>query len=332
MSLPKVLVTRRLPTSALDVLRAECKVDLHDGREPLTREALIDRIGKVDAAICLLTDPIDKEVLSKAYSVRAICTASVGYNNIDIAECRRRSIMVTHTPDVLTEATADLTWSLILGITRRIAEGDRLVRRGGWKGFAFDFMLGTDLRSKRLGILGMGRIGQAVARRGLAFGMEVVYLPSPRKQRRQSATRFPGFRARPLPFDEIIATSDVLSIHVPLTPDTHHSIDRKVLARMKRSAYVVNVSRGPVVDEAALAWALREGLIAGAALDVFEHEPEVHADLLTLENALLVPHLGSATVETRTAMAQLAVDNCVNILYRRKPLTPVPELKDLPGF
>jgi glyoxylate reductase len=314
------------------VLRAQCKVDLHDGAAPLTRDELIDRIGKVDAAICLLTDVIDKEVLSKAYSVRAICTASVGYNNIDLAECRRRSIMVTHTPDVLTEATADLTWALILGITRRIAEGDRLIRRGGWKGFGFDFMLGSDLRGKRLGILGMGRIGQAVARRGLAFGTEVVYTPSRRRSRRRSATRFPGFRARPLSFDELIATADVVSIHVPLTEETRHLIDRKALARMKRSAYIVNASRGPVVDEGALAWALREGLIAGAALDVFEHEPAVHPDLLPLENVLLVPHLGSATVETRTAMAQLAVDNCVNILYRRKPLTPVPELKDLPGF
>jgi glyoxylate reductase len=332
MSLPKVLVTRRLPSSALDVLRAQCKVDLHDGQAALTREQLIDRIGKVDAAICLLTDIIDKDVLSKAYSVRAIATVSVGYNNIDIEECRRRSIMVTHTPDVLTEATADLTWSLILGATRRVVEGDRLVRRGGWKGFGFDFMLGRDLRGKRLGILGMGRIGQAVARRGLAFGMEVVYTPSPPKRRRQSPTRFPGFRARPLPLDELITTADIVAVHVPLTPETQHLINRKTLARMKRSAYLVNVSRGPVVDEAALAWALREGLIAGAALDVYEREPEVHAELLTLENVVLAPHLGSATVETRTAMAQLAVDNCVNVLYRRKPLTPVPELKGLPGF
>jgi glyoxylate reductase len=296
----------------------------------MPREMLLDRVGKVDALICLLTDSIDREVIEHGYSLRVICDVSVGYNNIDIQCARRRGVMVTHTPDVLTPATADLTWALILAVTRRVAEGDRLVRRAAWQGFAFDFMLGRDLQGKRLGIVGMGRIGQEVALRGLAFGMEVVYAPSPRKQRRRSVSRFKGFRARPLSLDELLATSDIVSLHVPLSPETTHLVDNRALARMKRSAYLINVSRGPVVDEAALAWGLREGLIAGAALDVFEHEPQVHPDLLTLENVLLVPHLGSATVETRTAMAQLAVDNCIAVLYGHQPLTPVPELKGMP--
>jgi glyoxylate reductase len=332
MTLPKVLVTRQLPTSALDALRASCAVDLHDGREPLSREALMDRVGKVDALICLLTDLIDQPVLEVAWSLRCICDVSVGYNNIDVAYAKRRGIMVTHTPDVLTEATANLTWALILAVTRRIVEGDRLIRRGEWTGFGFDFLLGHDLAGKRLGIIGMGRIGQAVARRAIAFGMDVVYLPSPRKNRRRSVSRFAGLRARPLSLDDLLATSDIVSIHAPLTADTRHLIDHKALARMKSSAYLINVARGPLVDEAALARALRTGVIAGAGLDVFEREPQVHEELLGLENAVLVPHIGSATVETRTAMAQLAVDNCLAILHGKPPLTPVPEMKGMKGF
>jgi glyoxylate reductase len=332
MTLPKVLVTRQLPESALDALRAKCAVDLHDKHDPMSRESLMDRVGKVDAMICLLTDTVDQAVIEAGYSLRCICDVSVGYNNIDVAYAKRRGIMVTNTPDVLTEATANLTWALILAATRRIAEGDRLVRRGGWTGFRFDFLLGSDLAGKRLGIIGMGRIGQAVARRAMAFGMDVAYLPSPRQSRRRSLTRFTGLKARPLPLDELLATSDVLAIHAPLTPDTRHMIDRDALARMKKTSYLVNVARGPLVDEAALVDALRDGVIAGAGLDVFEREPDVHAGLLSLENVVLVPHIGSATVETRTAMAQLAVDNCLAILHGRPPLTPVPETKDLKGF
>jgi glyoxylate reductase len=332
MTLPKVLVTRKLPTSALDALRATCAVDLHDGEEPMSRQSLMDRVGKVDALICLLTDIVDQPVLEVAWSLRCICDVSVGYNNVDVPYAKRRGIMVTHTPDVLTETTANLTWALILAATRRIAEGDRLIRRGGWNGFGFDFLLGSDLAGKRLGIIGMGRIGQAVARRAVAFGMDVAYLPSPRKGRRRSVSRFAGLRARPLSFDELLATSDILSIHAPLTPETRHLIDRQALARMKRSAYLINVARGPLVDEAALASALREGIIAGAGLDVFEREPQVHEGLLGLENVVLAPHIGSATVETRTAMAQLAVDNCLAILHGKPPLTPVPEMKGMKGF
>jgi glyoxylate reductase len=233
---------------------------------------------------------------------------------VDVEHAASRGIVVTNTPDVLSNAVADLTWALILGITRRIGEGERLVRRGAWKGWTFDFMLGTELKGRQLGIVGMGRIGRAVAEKARVFGMSVAYTS-------RSPADVPDAVA--LSFDQLLSSSDVVSLHVPLTSATHHLIDQRALMRMKRSAYLVNTTRGPVVDEAALAWALGERLIAGAALDVYEHEPELHPALLGLENVLLAPHLGSATRETRTAMADLAVSNVMAVLSGRPPLTPV---------
>jgi glyoxylate reductase len=215
---------------------------------------------------------------------------------------------------VLTEAVADFTWALILAITRRVAEGDRLVRGGQWSGWALDQLLGMELRGKQLGLVGAGRIARAVAARAPAFGMRVVY--ASRRDRDVP-------NAEPMSLDRLLVTSDVVSLHVPLTPETTHLIDRKALARMKRSAYLVNTSRGPVIDEEALAWAMQQHLLAGVALDVYEHEPAVHPDLLTLDTVLLAPHIGSATTETRTAMAQLAADNVVAVLTGRPPITPV---------
>jgi lactate dehydrogenase-like 2-hydroxyacid dehydrogenase len=223
-------------------------------------------------------------------------------------------VIVTNTPGVLTDATADLTWALILGITRRIGEGERLIRRGGWKGWTFDFMLGSELRGKQLGIVGYGGIGRAVAQRGRAFGMRIAYT---------SRTPKNDSDAEAMPLDRLLSTSDVVSLHCPLTQETTHLIDQPALARMKRSAYLINTSRGPVIDEKALAWALRMRLIAGAGLDVFEQEPKVEPELLTLENVMLVPHLGSGTVETRTAMADLAVRNVAAVLSGQPPITPV---------
>ena len=215
---------------------------------------------------------------------------------------------------MLTDATADLTWALILGITRRIGEGERLIRRGEWRGWTFDFMLGAEVRGKQLGIVGYGGIGRAVAARGRAFGMRIACTS-------RTPKHDPGAEA--MPFDRLLATSDIVSLHCPLTPETRHLIDQPALARMKRSAYLINTSRGPVVDEKALAWALRMHLIAGAGLDVFEEEPKVEPELLALENVLLVPHLGSGTVETRTAMADLAARNVAAVLSGQAPLTPV---------
>jgi glyoxylate reductase len=301
-------------------LEERCTVDIHGGADAMPGAELKARLADKQALMCLLTDRVDGAVLGAGPGLRIVANIAVGFDNIDLAAARARGVVVTNTPDVLTEATADFTWGLILSATRRIAEGERLLRRGAWSGWALDFMLGSDLRGKQLGIVGLGRIGRAVAARAGAFGMRVAF------------TTIGGGAAEPGPadgawvscnLDELLSSSDVVTLHVPLTPATRHLIDRRALLRMKRRAYLVNTSRGPVVDEAALAWALREGLVAGAALDVYEQEPRVHPELVGLENVVLAPHLGSATVETRTAMADLAARNVLAVLGGEAPLTPV---------
>ena len=311
---PRLLVTRKLPSSVLEKLGAVADVDLYTGESAIPPAELRARVADKDALVCLLTDTVDRTVLDAAPALKVIANVAVGYNNIDLAYARSRGIVVTNTPDVLTESVADFTWSLILAITRRLSEGERLVRRGEWKGWALDLLLGTELRGKQLGLVGVGRIGRAVAARAAAFGMRVAYL-----SRRE--IDLPGAEAMTL--DRLLLTSDVVSLHVPLTPETRHLIDKRALTRMKRSAYLINTARGPVVDEASLAWALQHHLLAGAALDVYEHEPVVHPDLLSLENVLLVPHLASGTTETRTAMADLAAENVLAVLDGRPPLTPI---------
>ncbi len=309
-----VLLTRRIPASVLARLEAECEVDLYTGRSAISREELIARVAGKQALMCLLTDRIDREVLDAGGDLRIVANIAVGYNNIDLTACRDRGIIATNTPDVLTNACADFAWALILGITRRVGEGERQLRRGDWKGWALDHLLGMELRGKQLGIVGVGRIGRAVAEKAPAFGMTVAYTD-------QTDVELPN--ARFMTLDRLLATSDVVSLHCPLLPETRHLIDRKALAKMKRSAYLINTSRGPVVDESALAWALKERLIVGAALDVYEDEPKVHPDLLALENVMLIPHLASATTETRTAMADLAASNVLAVLAGKPPITPV---------
>jgi glyoxylate reductase len=235
---PTVLVTRRIPSRAIARLEEVCDVVVHEG-DPLTPDALAARVAGHRALVTMFTDRVDAALLAAAADLKIVATVAVGYNNIDVEAARARGVVVTNTPDVLTEATADLTWAIVLGMTRRIVEGDRLVRRGAWKGFAFDFMLGSDLRGKQLGIVGLGRIGRAVAARGRAFGMRVAFT---------RGTAAPGDDAEAMPLDRLLTTSDVVSLHCPLTPDTTHLIDQKALARMKRSAYLVNASRGPIVD------------------------------------------------------------------------------------
>jgi glyoxylate reductase len=311
---PKVLLTRRIPSSVLSRLEAEADVDLYEGRSAMPREELLERVAGKQALICLLTDRIDAEVLDAGRDLEVVANIAVGYNNIDLDACRARGVIATNTPDVLTNACADFAWSLILGVTRRLGEAERQLRKGEWKGWALDHMLGMELRGKRLGLVGLGRIGRAVAEKAPAFGMTVAYTEL-------GPATLDG--AESLTLDRLLATSDVVSLHCPLTAETRHLIDQKALAKMKRSAYLVNTSRGPVVDEAALAWALNHRLIAGAALDVYENEPAVHADLLPLENVMLIPHIASATIETRTAMADLAVRNALAILNGLPALTPL---------
>ena len=313
---PSILLTGKIPSSVLAKLESIGEVDQfrRDGVDVMPHDELVARVAGKQAVVSMITDAVSRDVIEAGNVLKVIANAAVGYNNIDLAAARERGIIVTNTPGVLTDATADLTWALILGVTRRIGEGERLVRRGEWKGWTFDFMLGAEVRGKQLGIVGYGGIGRAVAARGRAFGMRIAYTSRTPKDEPD---------AESMPLDRLLATSDIVSLHCPLTAETRHLIDQAALARMKRSAYLVNTSRGPVVDEKALAWALRTRLIAGAGLDVFEHEPKVEPELLTLENVMLVPHLGSGTVETRTAMADLAVRNVAAVLSGHAPLTAV---------
>jgi glyoxylate reductase len=308
-----VLLTRRIPSSVLRTLESACSVDLYDGPPPIAADELVRRLAGKRALISMLTDRVDADVIDAGSSLSIIANVAVGYDNIDVAHAKRRGIVVTNTPDVLTNAVAEFTWALILSAARRVAEADRLVRRGGWKGWALDFMLGSELKGKQLGIIGRGRIGRAVAEKAPAFGMNAVF----------AARQGRPAQRDELSLDELLISSDVVSIHVPQTAATTKMIDRRELARMKRSAILVNSARGAVVDEEALGWALKEHLIAGAALDVFEREPAVHPSLIGLENVVLAPHIASATRETRTAMAALAVKNVIAVLSGEPPITPV---------
>ena len=282
--------------------------------EAADREATLKAAAHVRGLAHFGHSKVDGKLMDALPKLEIISNFGVGVDQIDLVAAKKRNVIVTNTPDVLNESTADLTWSLMLGVMRRIVEGDRLVRRGGWKGFALDFMLGSDLRGKQLGIIGFGRIGQAVAARAPAFGMRVAYTGRGPK---------PGVDGEFMPLDRLLSTSDVVSLHCPLTPETKHLINQTTLARMKRSAYLISAARGPVVDEAALVWALENRLIAGAALDVYEKEPEIHRGLLGFENVVLSPHLGSSAIETRTTMIQLAAQNIIAVLSGQPPLTPI---------
>jgi glyoxylate reductase len=308
-----ILVTRRLPSSVLHKLRAVADLDVYAGDAAMSPDELRARVAGAVALVSLPTDDVDRSVIDAAPDLKVIANLAPGFTNIDVPYATSRGVVVTITPDVLTESVADFTWALILAITRRLAEGERLVRRGEWKGWALDLLLGTELRGKQLGLVGVGRIGRAVAARAPAFGMKTAYTS-------RRALDLPGAEAMSL--DRLLLTSDIVSLHLPLTVETRHLIDRRALTRMKRSAYLINTASGPVVDEEALAWALQQHLLAGAALDVYEHEPAVRGDLLKLENVLLIPHLASATTETRMAMADLAVENVLAVLAGRPPLTP----------
>lgn len=323
----------------------DCRVGATQG--PLPHEALLAGVRDAEGIICLLTDQIDRDIIAAAPRLRVIANVAVGYNNIDVATAQQRGIYVTNTPDVLTDATADLTWALILAVTRRVVEGDAFLRSGKFAGWDFEMLLGMGLSGKTLGIVGYGRIGRAVARRATGFGMSVIYcgrddiayrddpqynsqLNAKLTARQQSATaplnqsaRIDGLAARRVTFNQLIEMSDIVTLHVPLAATTRHLLTSTTFARMKSSAYLINSARGPLVDEAALIAALQQGRIAGAGLDVYEHEPEVSPPLLSLPNVVLLPHIGSATRETRAAMAMLAVENTIDVLSGRTPRNPI---------
>jgi lactate dehydrogenase-like 2-hydroxyacid dehydrogenase len=310
----------RLPDAATDLLRASADVWISPHDRALTTAETHSAVAGVDGVVVSLGNRVDDPFLdASGPRLRVVANIGVGYDNVDVVACAARSVVVTNTPGVLTDATADLAFALVLMVTRRLGEAERLVRaRRPWR-FGLDFMLGTGIAGKTLGIVGLGQIGAAVAGRAGAAGMEIAYTG-----RRRATPELEGrLAARLLTLDELLETADVVSVHAPLTAETRHLLDAAAFARMKPTAFLVNTSRGGLVDEAALVDALRNGTIAGAGLDVYEHEPDVHPGLLELENVVLLPHLGSATTETRTAMAVLAVENALAVTRGQPPLTPV---------
>ncbi|RLA99464.1 MAG: D-glycerate dehydrogenase [Deltaproteobacteria bacterium] len=314
----KVLVTRRLPGDALKKLAMHCEVDLWEKETPIPRDTLIDRIRDKDALLCLLTDKIDAEVMDAAPGLRIISNYAVGYDNIDVMHAIKSSIVVSNTPGVLTDATADLTWAIILSLARRIVEADRFARSGNWQGWDPNLMLGYDVHSRTLGIVGAGRIGTAVASRARGFNMEVVYTSRSINKKMESLVK-----ARRIPLEELLSVSDFVTLHVPLTPETKHMIGQRELSLMKSTAFLINTSRGAVVDEVALVHALQNKTIAGAGLDVFEHEPSISSRLIELPNVVILPHIGSATHATRSKMADIAVENIISFMTRGRPLYEV---------
>jgi len=304
-----------LPQDAMERLEMHCDVELNEEDHPLTRQELLRRIRDKDGILSMLTDRIDGEVMDAAPGLRVISNYAVGFNNIDVKEATRRGIPVTNTPGVLTESTADLTWALILDVARRVSEGDRVNRAGRWPGWSPLWMLGRDVHGATLGIIGMGRIGKAVARRARGFDMQVIYYSRTRLSMEEE--RALNVSYRPLP--ELLRQADFISLHVSHSEETPHLIGPGELAMMKSTAYLINTSRGPLIDEQALVRALKEGRIAGAGLDVYEREPELAEGLAELDNVVLSPHLGSSTWGTRLRMAELAVENLLAALRGKRP-------------
>ncbi len=311
-----VAVTAPLPGRAEEMLAARFDLRVHRGPQLTDEAQLADFIGAAHGALTLLANPVTASVLEACRSLRVVGNVAVGFDNVDLAAAERRGIWVTNTPDVLTEATADLTWALILAVTRRLVEADRLVRQGRFHGWSLDLMLGMGLQRRILGIVGYGRIGRAVARRAGPFGMKVVYCD------RQEFDD-PDPPARFLTLDELLTTAHVVSLHAPLTDQTYHLMDETRLRAMLPGSVLINTARGPLVDEEALVRVLASRHLAGAGLDVYEHEPAIHTGLLEHPHVVLLPHVGSATVETRAAMAELAAHNVIAVLENHEPPTPV---------
>jgi glyoxylate reductase len=317
MARPALYVTRLLPDPIMAAIRERYRLITEPTDQPPTPEAHANSFAQAEAVICTLADRIDAALLSNAPHLKIVANYAVGYNNIDLDAARARSIVVTNTPDVLTDATADLTWALLLAVARRVVEGDRWLRTGTWPGWAPTQLLGYEVSGKTLGIVGMGRIGQAVAHRAQGFHMPVLYAS------RRPVTAPTGIAWNRRSLDEVLAQADFLSLHVPLTKATQYLVSARELAMMKPTAMLLNTSRGPVIDEAALVSALQTGKIAGAGLDVYEHEPAIHPELAAMHNVVLLPHLGSATQETRIRMGQVCLDNIAAVLGGRPALNPV---------
>ncbi len=314
-TLAPILVTGNLPASVLDTLKSEFQVECHAEDRPMSRSKLLHSIRDKAGLLSMITDDIDEELLDHAPKLIMVANMAVGYNNVDLAAATRRGILISNTPGVLTEATADLAFSLILGAARRIAEGDRMVREGRFSFWAPFHFLGRDVSGKTLGIVGMGRIGKAVARRARGFQMPILYFNRNPLEKAEEEE----LNARYVPLSTLLGESDFVSLHIPLSPGTRHFISEKEFVQMKLTAFLINTSRGPVVDEKALLSALKNGVIAGAGIDVYENEPSITPGLEKLDQVLLLPHVGSATLETRTKMAAMAAHNLLSGLRGEAP-------------
>lgn len=312
---PSILVTRLLPEKGMEMLRKRYSIAVNPDDRVMTRDEILRDIKDKDGLLCLLTDSIDGEIMDCSSKLRIISNYAVGYNNIDVAAASDRGIMVTNTPGVLTDTTADFAFALLMAIARRLPESERLARAGKFKGWGPTFMQGDDVHGKTLGIVGMGRIGKVMARRASGFDMTVIYNSTHRLPAEEEAQLKAGF----VSFDELLRRSDFVSIHVPLSEKTHHLFGEKELSTMKKGSYLINTSRGPVIDEKAIVKALERGTLKGAALDVYEHEPAIEPGLLNLENVILAPHVASATIETRSRMAVMAAENLIAAFEGRVP-------------
>jgi len=313
---PTVFVTRKIFKPALEILKAKTDVKIWPEENPPPKDVIIKEVGNVDGLMCLLTDPIDKEVIEAGKNLKVISQVAVGYDNIDVKTATQRDIYVTNTPGVLTETTADFTWALLMAIARRVVEADKYVKLGDWKiPWGLMMMLGNDVHGKTIGIMGLGRIGSAVARRARGFSMRILYHDRKRKSDLEKE-----LDAEYADFEFLLRNSDFVTLHVPLTDATHHMIGERELSMMKKTAYLINTSRGKVVDEAALYRALKGKKIAGAALDVFEKEPvDLNNRLLELNNVIVAPHISSASIETRIRMAIKAAENLVSVFEGKIP-------------
>ncbi len=311
----KVLLTHELFSEVHKKLRE--KFELEIGAEG--KEEIMGKIREKDGLLSFLRDPIDKDVINAGKNLKIIANYAVGYDNIDVKSAKSRGIYVTNTPELLTDATADLTWALILAVARRIIEADKFVREGEFKGWGAKLFLGIELKGKKLGIIGLGRIGKAVAKRAKGFGMELLYY----KRNRLSHKEETELGVRFMDLEELLSVSDIISVHTPLTPETGNLINRERVYKIKEGAIFINTARGNIVDEDALIERLKEESLFGAGFDVYRGEPNINPKLLKLKNVVLLPHIGSATTETRLAMAKLAADNIISVLSGRKPLTPV---------
>lgn len=310
---PKVLLTRLLPQPGINLLKKYFELKINPEDNIMSKEKIIEKIKDKHGLICLLTDKIDAEIMDAGRKLKTIANYAVGFNNIDIDEATKRNIPVTNTPGVLTETTADLVFALILSTARRIVEADRFLRGGKFKGWAPTLLLGNDVYNKTLGIIGFGRIGRAVAQRAKGFHMKIIYY----EPARLSHDIEKKYSAEYKSFDDLLKESDFITIHTPLVESTHHLISEKEFSLMKKTAYLINTARGPIVDEKALVEALKKKKIAGCALDVFEREPDVEKELITIPNTILVPHIGSASIETRTKMALIVAENVIAVLVNK---------------